>query len=231
MAPERIKDWPEEERPRERLIRFGPDKLSEAQLLAILLGTGDSSSRQSALDLGRRLMKDFGSLNALDAASIPELIALPGIGEAKAAQIKAALELGKRLLSEGKGPRPQLTTSQEVANRYIPQLQNAKKETFRSLLLDTKNHIIREVVISEGSLSASIVHPREAFIPAIKESAAGIIFVHNHPSGDPAPSPEDLEITHRLVEVGNLVGIKVLDHVIVGNNRYFSFRDENLLLR
>lgn len=231
MVREPIKDWPEEERPRERLILFGADKLSEAQLLAILLRTGDSASGQSALDLGRGLMKDLGDLKTLDAASIAELCAFRGIGEAKAAQLTAALELGKRLLAGGKGNKTQFTGSQEVADRYIPQLRNAKKEVFRSLLLNTKNCIIREVTISEGSLSASIVHPREAFAPAIKESAASIIFVHNHPSGDPAPSPEDLEITRRLVEVGALVGIKVLDHVIVGDNQHFSFRDENLLVK
>lgn len=229
MAREPIKDWPEEERPRERLIKFGPASLSEAQLLAILLRTGDGSSAQSALGLGMSLIKQFGSLPGLEAASPAELCAVPGIGPAKAAQIMAALELGKRFLSEKGGMKTRFSTSQEVADRYIPQMGNFKKEIFRSVLLDTKNQILREVTISEGSLSASIVHPREVFNPAIKESAAGMIFVHNHPSGDPTPSPEDIELTRRLVEAGKIVGIKVLDHVIIGDRRHFSFRDENLL--
>ncbi|MBI2877277.1 MAG: DNA repair protein RadC [Candidatus Tectomicrobia bacterium] len=229
MAQERIKDWPEEERPRERLLQLGPASLSDAQLLAILLRTGDSSSAQSALGLGRVLIKQFGSLQALDAASPAELCSIPGIGPAKTAQVKAALELGKRLMAERGGAKTRFSTSKEVAGRYIPQLGNFKKEIFRSILLDTKNHILREVTISEGSLNASIVHPREVFNPAIKESAAGIIFIHNHPSGDPTPSPEDVELTRRLVEVSKIVGIRVLDHVIIGDNRYFSFRDENLL--
>ncbi len=226
MTQPRIKDLPEEERPRERLIKFGPDKLPEAQLLAILLRTGGSTLGQSAQDLGRGLIKNFGGLQALDTASVTEICAIPGIGKAK-----AAFELGKRFISAGNGGKAQFTSSQEVANRYIPWVRNAKKETFRSLLLDVKNSIVREMAISEGCFSASIVHPREVFAPAIKESAAFVTFAHNHPSEDPSPSPEDLEITHRLVGVGNLVGITVLDHIIVGDIRYFSYRDENLLSR
>ena len=229
MPTEGIKNWPEDESPRERLLKYGPDKLSESQLLAIILATGDKNSGRSALDLGRLLIKEFGSLQDIDACSIAELCAIPGIGLAKASQIKAAFELGKRLLSEKDGVREQFKTSVEVANYYIPRMTNVKKEVFKSLLLNSKNKIIKEVIISEGSLNYSIVHPREAFNPAIKESAAAVIFIHNHPSGDPTPSTEDLEITKRLKKVSEIVGIKLLDHIIIGDNSYFSFVDEQLL--
>jgi DNA repair protein RadC len=175
------------------------------------------------------LIKEFGNLQAIDSSSINELRTLPGIGLAKACQIKAALELGKRFLSEKSQFKGPFRNSAEVASYYIPRMTNVKKEIFKSLLLDSKNKLIREVIISEGSLNYSIVHPREVFNPAIKESAAAVIFIHNHPSGDPSPSADDLEITKRLKKVSDIVGIKLLDHIIIGNNRYFSFVDEQLL--
>jgi len=229
MGNERIKDWPEEERPRERLLKYGSEALSEGQLLAIILGTGDKISGRSALDLGRLLIKEFGSLQALDHSSIRELCALPGIGLAKAAQIKAAFELGKRLLAEKSGKKSRFRSSLEVANYYMPRLSHIRKEIFKSLLLDTKNRLLKEVVISEGSIDSSIVHPREAFNPAIKESAAAVIFLHNHPSGDPSPSKEDIRITQRLKQVSEIIGIRLLDHIIIGAHGYYSFMDEGLL--
>ena len=226
-----IKEWPEDERPRERLMKLGAEALSDAQLLAIVLATGESSSGQSALDLAINLVQLFGGLRALDAASIAELCQTKGIGPAKATTIKAALELGKRLSGEPPERRFKVTAPVDLVNYYQPRLQHLRKEVFKAILLDTKHQMLKDVTVSEGSLSASLVHPREAFLPAIKESAAAVIFLHNHPSGDPTPSTEDKELTHRLAEVGRLVGIGVLDHIIIGTGSpgYMSFRDAGLL--
>jgi DNA repair protein RadC len=226
-----IKEWPEDERPRERLMKLGADTLSEAQLLAIVLATGDASSGQSALDLARHLVQTFGSLRAIDAASVSELCQTKGIGPAKATALKAALELGKRLSGEPSQRKVKITSPNDIVMYYQPHLQHLRKEIFKAVLLDTKHQVLKDVTISEGSLSASLVHPREAFLPAIKESAAAIIFLHNHPSGDPTPSLEDKELTQRLAEVGHLIGISVLDHVIIGTGTpgYVSFRDAGLL--
>lgn len=226
-----IKEWPEDERPRERLMKLGTDALSEAQLLAIVLSTGNASSGQSALDLAMQLVRTFGGLRALDAASIAELCQLKGIGPAKATTIKAALELGKRLSGEPAQRNFKVTSPQDLVNYFQPRLQHLRKEVFKAVLLNTKHQVLKDVTVSEGSLSASLVHPREAFLPAIKESAAAVIFLHNHPSGDPTPSAEDKELTLRLAEVGQLVGINVLDHIIIGTGTpgYLSFRDAGLL--
>jgi DNA repair protein RadC len=226
-----IKAWPEDERPRERLAKLGAEALSDAQLLAIILSTGDSSSRQSALDLAMHLVQTFAGLRGLGAASIAELCQTKGIGPAKATTIKAALELGKRLSGEPPQRKFKVTAPQDLVNYFQPRLQHLRKEVFKAILLDTKHQILKDITVSEGSLSASLVHPREAFLPAIKESAAAVIFLHNHPSGDPMPSAEDKELTQRLAEVGRLVGISVLDHIIIGsgNPGYISFRDAGLL--
>ncbi len=226
-----IKEWPEDERPRERLMKHGPDTLSDAQLLAIVLATGHASTGLSALDLARSLLETFPTLRELDAASVVELCQAKGIGQAKATSIKAALELGKRLSGEPAQQKFKIGAPRDIVNYYRPRLQHLRKEIFKSILLDTKHHILKDATVSEGSLSASLVHPREAFLPAIKESAAAIIFLHNHPSGDPTPSAEDKELTHRLADVGRLVGIDVLDHIIIGTGEpgYVSFRDAGLL--
>lgn len=229
--PRAIKEWPEDERPRERLMKLGADALSEAQLLAIVLATGEASTGQSALDLAMSLIRTFDGLRALDAASIAELCQIRGIGPAKATSIKAALELGKRLSGEPVQRHLKVTSPQDLVNYFQPRLQHLRKEVFKAVLLNTKHQMLKDVTISEGSLSASLVHPREAFLPAIKESAAAVIFLHNHPSGDPTPSTEDKELTLRLAEVGQLVGISVLDHIIIGSGSpgYISFRDAGLL--
>jgi DNA repair protein RadC len=227
---QRIKDWPEDERPRERLLQLGEGGLSDTQLLAIVLRTGDYASGVTAVDLARRLLNTFGdSLEALSAATVAELCQIPGIGPAKACEIKAAFELGRRLLARRDGPMKQVRSSKDVANYYIPLLVDKKREQFQVLLLDRKNRVMREVMVSQGSLTASVVHPREVFNPAIRDSAAAVIFVHNHPSGDPQPSQEDRVLTTRLAEAGKLLGIQVLDHIIVGRNTYMSFADEGLL--
>lgn len=228
---QRIKDWPEDERPRERLLQFGEGALSDAQLLAILLRTGDPASGATAVDLAIGLLSLFDdNLDALSMATIAELCQARGIGMAKACEIKAAFELGRRQQQAHLGgPLRQFRSSKDVANYYMPRLADHKREQFHVILLDRKNRVTRHVMVSQGSLTASVVHPREVFNPAIRDSAAAVIFVHNHPSGDPQPSQEDRTLTARLAEAGRLLGIEVLDHVIVGRNTYMSFADEGLL--
>jgi DNA repair protein RadC len=221
-----VKHWPEEERPRERLAAYGAAALSEAQLLAIIIRNGRAG--RTAVDLGRELLQSFGSLAGIEQAGIKEICTVPGIGPAKAAEIKAAIELGRRY------QKPSLAgasfcSSQDVAAYYRPRLKDLKKEVFRCALLDTKNKIIREEVVSIGSLSASIVHPRDTFKAAIRESAAAVIFIHNHPSGDIKPSQEDILLTRRLVQAGEVIGIQVLDHIIIGDSDHFSFRDNGMI--
>ncbi len=223
-----VKDWPEDERPRERLIAHGPSTLSEAQLLAILIRNGKAG--RTAVDLGRELLERFGSLAGIEQASITEMCGVQGIGPAKAAEIKAAIELGRRY------QKPSLAgasfcSSLDVVEYYRPRMKDAKKEMFRCALLDTKNKILREEIVSIGSLTASIVHPRDTFKAAIRESAAAVIFIHNHPSGDINPSREDILLTKRLVQAGEVLGIQVLDHIIIGDGGHFSFKDNGLLPR
>ena len=165
----------------------------------------------------------------LDAASFSELCSVKGIGPAKAAQVKASLDIGRRLMAQGEGRQAAFRTSADVTSFYIPMMRGMKKEVFKCVLLDARNRIQREVTVSEGSLTGSIVHPREVFSPAIRDSAAAVLFVHNHPSGDPTPSQEDIQITKQLVEAGKILGIRVLDHVVIGEDRSLSFADEGLL--
>ncbi len=222
-----IKDWPEADRPREKLLDKGPEALSGTELLAILLRTGDASSGKSALDHGRDLMQLFGeSLRKLGEASVHDLCSIKGIGPAKAAQIKAAIEIGKRFAQEEVKLGEPFRSSSEVFHFYREHLGALKKEEFHVLLLDAKNRKIKDVRISEGSLTSSLVHPREVFNPIVRESAAAVILVHNHPSGDPSPSQEDLQVTRRLREIGEVMGVRVLDHVIVGKGKYVSFVDD-----
>lgn len=220
-----IKDWPESDRPREKLISQGADALSDAELLAIMLRTGEGKTGASALDHARALINKFGALEELEKAGINEICDLQGIGPAKAATIKAALALGRRLVAGKSSEVDRIQSPEDVFKRFRAKLGNLKKETFWALLLDMRGKIIREVKISEGTLTEALVHPREAFQLAVRESAARIIFVHNHPSGDPTPSPADLELTERLVEAGKLLGIPVLDHVVVCEE---SFRSVDL---
>lgn len=225
----RIKDWPENERPREKLLLRGADALSPAELLALVLRTGDAATETSALDHGRLLLSRFGSWRQLAGTSVAELCRIKGIGPAKAAELQAVFEIARRFGAEALQPGDRFTRSEEVFRHYHERLRERKKESFFTLLLDSKNRLIREVQVSEGSLNASIVHPREVFGPVVRESAAAVLFVHNHPSGDPTPSREDLEITSRLKQVGDLMGVRVLDHIVVGNGSYVSFADRGLL--
>ena len=224
-----IRNWPVEDRPREKLLDKGAAALSDTELLAIILRIGNASTGESALDHARGLLKRFDGLKGLDGAAESELAAVKGIGPAKIAQIKACLEIGRRLGNDRWQAGQALRSSEDVFRHFRGDLEKQKREMFYVVLLNNKNKKIREVKISEGSLTASLVHPREVYNPVIRDSAAAVIFVHNHPSGDPAPSQEDIEITRRLKEVGDVMGVRVLDHVVIGYDRYFSFSDKGML--
>ncbi len=205
--------------PRERLYACGPEALSNGDLLAVLLPAGARS----------RLLSHYGSLRALSTASAQEFQVDHGLGRVTALRLAAAFALGRRVRGERIRPGRLLRKSNEIFRHFHDRLRDLKKEVFVSVMLDGKNRVIREERISEGILTASLVHPREVFMPAIKEAAAGIVLVHNHPSGDPEPSPEDHEVTARLCAVGELVGIHVLDHVVIGDGRYVSFLERGLI--
>lgn len=226
-VPVLVRDVPVEERPRERLLQHGAERLSNAELLAILLRTGTPGC--SAVHLADRLLRRFGSVVDLIDADLQELIDMPGIGLAKATQLKAAIELGRRISRHVGEARPQISTAEDAAAYMMDRLRFERKEHFVALHLDTQNRLIGEEVVSVGSLDASIVHPREIFKTALKRSAASIICLHNHPSGDPTPSFADVEVTRRLVEAGELLGVQVLDHIVIGENRYCSLKEKGWL--
>ncbi len=230
MSSNAIKDWPEDERPREKLLKRGAAALSDAELLALVLRTGDAAAGKSAIDLGRELLERFdGNLRELAQAELNELQQIKGLGLAKASSIKAAFTLGSRFQTRRLETLERFTAPAQVFDFFHHELRDNRKELFLVLLLDGKNRITRKVQVSEGCLNQSIVHPREVFAPAVRESAAAVIFIHNHPSGDPAPSREDREITGRLKEAAEILGIKVLDHIIIGDGSYFSFVESGLL--
>lgn len=223
-----IKELPITERPREKLYNYGPKALSNEELLAIIIRTGNKED--TAIDLARRLLsKDDRGLVSLRDTTIQELMETKGIGKCKAAQILAAIEIGKRINYLDALSKVKISEPSTIANLYMDEMRYLQKEHFRVVLLDTKNQIIVTEEISVGTLNASIVHPRDVFRAAIKRNANSIILIHNHPSGDPTPSNEDINITKRLLEAGNLIGIKVLDHIIIGDNKYISFREKNII--
>jgi DNA repair protein RadC len=225
-----IREWPEDERPREKMLKRGAVSLSDAELLALIIRSGDPATKQSAIDLGRELISRFGNnLRELGSADIAEIRALKGMGLAKAAGIKAAFTLAGRFQDRKLEHLDRFTSPRQVFDYLHHEFRDSRKEHFLALLLDGRNRIIRRVQISEGSLNQSIVHPREVFNPAVRESAAAVILVHNHPSGDPAPSAEDIAITRRLREAGEIMGIRVLDHIIVGDGDFTSFVERGLL--
>lgn len=224
----KIKDWPSPERPRERFQALGPGALRTTELLAILLSSG--AAGLSALEVAERLYDRFGrSLRRLGAAPGSQLTAVPGIGKARAAAIQAALELGRRGAEESRDESERVTSPRDVYRRFELRLRDLRQEEFHVLLLNTQNAVIREVMVTRGILDASVVHPREVFSPALAEAAAAVILVHNHPSGDPTPSPADREVTHQMVEAGRVLGIPVRDHVVVGNGRFASFLEQGLI--
>ncbi len=222
-----IHDLPASERPRERLQKFGAEALSAQEILALILGRGIAG--ESVMVTAQRLLSQFGSLKVIAGASLEELAQVKGIGLAKASQIKAAFELTSRL--EGyteSGERMPVKTPEDVVGLVRRRLKDKKKEYFLALLLDTRNHLIRVAEISIGSLDSSIVHPREVFKEAVSASAASVIFAHNHPSGDPEASEDDVNLTKRLAEAGEIMGIDVLDHIIIGDRKYLSLKREGL---
>ncbi|MCC6139805.1 MAG: DNA repair protein RadC [Nitrospira sp.] len=219
-----IGQWPAAERPRERLLAKGPEILSDAQLLAILLRTGRRDS--SAVQVAMELLHYVGGLASLARSGSEELCTIPGIGPAKVAQLKAAFELGRRAMAIPLSTGTKISSSSDVFQHFHSLVRDLKREIFKVILLDAKNAVMKEATVSEGSLTVSIVHPREVFALAVRESAAGVIFLHNHPSGDPTPSVEDRRLTDRLVMAGEVLGIRVLDHMVIGDGRYVSFADE-----
>ncbi|MCL6451474.1 MAG: DNA repair protein RadC [Acetobacteraceae bacterium] len=227
-----MKDLPPEERPRERLLSQGASALSNAELLAIVIRTG--SSRETALELARRVLVEgarrsggrgspAAGLRYLLDATVQELSGLNGMGPAKVAQIKAALELGRRLASPG--VRPTVKSPRDVADLVMERMRYLDREHFQVVLLNTRNQVLGVELVSVGTLSSSVVHPREVFKAALRRSAAAIILVHNHPSGDPTPSPEDVGLTRRLSQGGHLLGVEVLDHVVIGDGCFVSLRE------
>ncbi|NMB46216.1 MAG: DNA repair protein RadC [Firmicutes bacterium] len=218
-----IRDLPVNERPREKLLQYGPETLSNRELLAIILRVG--TRHQSALAMADHLLAYFGSLRELREARCEELQAVDGIGLAKAAQILAALELGRRVQASVRAPDV-VRSPQDAANLMMEQLRYLDREVMRLIILDTKHQVIASPTISVGTLNASMVHPREVFKECIRRSAATVIVVHNHPSGDPSPSTEDIEVTKRLCRAGKILGIDVLDHIIIGDNRFVSMKEE-----
>jgi len=222
-----VRDLPLNERPRERLLKLGSEALSAQEILSLILGRGIKG--ESIMMTSQKLLSRFGNLKGIANASIEELTQTKGIGPAKAAQIKAALELSKRLEADvGEKPKPVLKSPEDVAAVMRSKLKGKKKEHFWVLCLDTRNRLINRKLVSIGSLDTSIVHPREVFKEAVSSSAASVIFVHNHPSGDPEPSKEDIELTKRLVKAGEIIGIDVLDHIIVCDKSYLSLKAKNL---
>jgi len=214
----------EHDRPREKLARLGAAALGDNELVAIVFGQGQP--RVGALDLANHTLAAIGGVPGLARVGSDELQRIDGIGPARAAQLLAAVELGRRTVAQAGGTRAQMTSPRVVAEFLLPQYGNRRVEQFGVLLLDTKHRVLRSTVLSVGTLDASIVHPREVFREAVAAGAAAIVLFHNHPSGDPEPSIEDTRLTERLMAAGVMMGISVLDHVILGDARYFSYREK-----
>lgn len=221
-----IHDFPLGERPRERLKHYGASALSNAELLAILLRVG--SPGENVVALGTRLLKEFGGLSGLATAGFGDLAKVKGIGTAKTAQLKAALELGRRLLLSSPDARPQITSPNDAANLLMLDMGTLEQENLRTILLDTKNRVLASPTIYVGNVNSSIIRVSEIFREAIRANATALIVAHNHPSGDPTPSPEDVQVTHSIVEAGNLLGIEVLDHLVIGHQRFVSLKERGL---
>ncbi len=218
-----IKELPAEERPREKLLKYGATRLSDAELLALIIRIGNR--KRTAVELSQDILNYFGGLKSFNDLSTKELLVIKGVGTAKAVQIKAAVELGKRQATLSSEKRGVIRTPGDVAQLLMPELRFLTQEVFKIILLDIKNQIITRKTISKGGLSSSIVHPREVF----RHSSAAIILVHNHPSGIPEPSKDDIGITRRLIEAGRILGIDVLDHIIIGDGRFISMKEKGII--
>ena len=219
---------PADDRPREKLIEHGPDILSNSELLAILIRTG--TTERSALDIARELTENGGLYsNIAQARSVADLSKIKGLGPAKAATILAAVELGRRVAGADPQKKVKLSSPEACVSYLMPRMRYEQQEKFLVLLLDSKNQLLKCQQVSEGTLNASVVHPREVFAPAMLHRAACVLAAHNHPSGDPAPSIEDRKLTQALKATGTVMGIPLLDHIIIGDGRYFSFRENGYL--
>ena len=222
-----VRDLPRQERPRERLQKFGPEALSAQELLALVIGRGIPN--KSVMNIAQELLAKFGNIKAISQATIEELSQIKGIGLAKAAQIKACFELGKRENLEPELKNFDVKNPEGVVKAIRASIKDKAKEHFKLILLNPRNKIICISTISVGTLNASLVHPREVFKDAIKHSAASVVLAHNHPSGDPEPSEDDLTITKRLTEAGKILGVEVMDHIIIAKNGFFSFKEKGLI--
>jgi len=222
-----IKTIRRDERPREKLLKSGEDKLSDAELLAIFLQTGTKG--RSAIDVAKNLLREFEGIRGLYSVSAEDLMKVPGLGIAKVAQLKAVIALSKRYIEEEIKNRPLVKTSKEVFNLLYQTMRDLDQEVFKVIMLNGQNEVIDIIDIFKGSLSSSTIYPREVMKQVLKYPAVGIVFVHNHPSGNPHPSKNDREITRDLVFAANIMDIKVFDHIIIGNNRYYSFADNDLI--
>jgi DNA repair protein RadC len=218
-----MKHWPENERPREKLLHKGAEALSDTELLALLINAGNGG--QSAMDIARGLLQRYASLRRLATRPVSELRSLHGIGPARAATLLAAFELGKRFVLWPDEDAPKITSPDDVFRLYMPRLRDLCTERFVAILLNNGGRVIREHIVSEGIVNASLVHPREVFKAAIAESATSVILLHNHPSGVREASKEDHAVTRQLVDAGKIMGIPVQDHVIICGSQYISFAE------
>jgi DNA repair protein RadC len=223
----RIADLPEEARPRERLERSGPESLTNAELLAILFRTG--TPKRNAVQVAEEVFRDMGGLAGVATASLDELSRVQGVGRVKAIEVKAAVELAKRLAATSDEAKPLIRGPADVAKLVALDLRYQTQEHLWALLLDSRNRVTQIRKITAGTLTESLIHPREVFKEAVRFSAAALVLVHNHPSGDPEPSPQDIAVTKRMLEAGKLMGIDLLDHVIIGDGRWTSLKDRGLM--
>lgn len=222
----RIADLPADDRPRERLAKLGAQALSSAELIAILLRVGVQG--ESAVQVGQRLLQELDGLTGLHRAPFEEICAQHGIGEAKASQIKAAIELGRRLMLEAPEERPTINSPADAAALVQYEMGALEKEEMRVILLDTRNHVLDIVTVAHGSLNSAQMRVGEIFTPAVRRNVAALIAVHNHPSGDPTPSPQDVAVTRAMLEAGKLLDIEVLDHLVIGLGKYISLKEKKL---
>jgi DNA repair protein RadC len=221
-----LRDMPQDDRPRERLMQVGATAVSSAELLAIILRVG--SRNESVVQLATRLLSHFRGLPGLARASLSELQVVKGVGPAKAIEIKAALELGRRLLAAAPEERVQITSPADAANLLMSEMMFLEQEHLRVILLDTRSRVLNSPTVYVGSLNTSVIRVGELFRAAIKANAAAIIVAHNHPSGDPSPSPEDVNVTRQIVQAGKLLDIQLLDHIVIGRQRFVSLKERGL---
>ena len=222
-----LKDIPAAARPREKLLASGAGALADAELLALQLGSGRRG--QTAVEVAREMLASYGSLAGVAARDLAELARRPGVGRAKAARLVSAFELTRRLRARTPGARIVLGSPAEVHAAFGPLMEDLQREVFRIALLDAQNTLLRDLIISEGTLSASLVHPREVFKPALLEPAVSIILLHNHPSGDPTPSREDVKLTRQLAECARLLELRIHDHLVIGQGRYVSLAERGII--